>query len=96
MHEYTYILSAHHLHFFIVNLSINVRRTERWVGGCALHPQFRSRERWRHWWSAKWEGMIRSYPGKSMIISEFESSIGTTRINQRRTRNKTEMEDATI
>jgi len=40
--------------------------------------------------------MIRSYPGKSMMVSEFESSRGTTRINKRRTQNKTEMEDATI
>jgi len=40
--------------------------------------------------------VIRSYPGKSMIVSGFESSRGTTRINQRRTRNKTEMKDATI
>jgi len=32
--------------------------------------------------------MIRSYPGKSMIVSEFESSRGTTWRNQRRTRNK--------
>jgi len=40
--------------------------------------------------------MIRSYPRKSMIIFEFEFSRGTTRINHRRTRNKTKMEDATI
>ena len=40
--------------------------------------------------------VIQSYPRKSMIVSEFESSRGTTQINQRRTRNKTEMEDATI
>jgi len=40
--------------------------------------------------------MIQSYPGKSSIISEFESSSETTRINQKRTWNKTEMEDATI
>ena len=40
--------------------------------------------------------MIRSYPGKSMIVSEFESSRGMTRINKRRTQNKTEMEDTTI
>jgi len=31
-----------------------------------------------------------------MIISEFESSRGTTQINERRTRNKIEMKDATI
>jgi len=44
-----------------------------------------------------WEILvIRSYPGKSMIVSEFESSRGTTRINHRWTQNKTEMEDATI
>jgi len=40
--------------------------------------------------------LIRSYPGKSMIVSEFKPSRGTTRINQRRTRHKTEMEDAII
>jgi len=38
--------------------------------------------------------LIRSYPGKSMIVSEFEPSRGTTQINQRRTQNKTKMEDA--
>jgi len=37
-----------------------------------------------------------SYPEKSMIVSEFEFSRGTTRINQRRTQNKTEIEYATI
>jgi len=31
-----------------------------------------------------------------MIVSKFESLRGTTQINQRRTQNKTEMEDATI
>jgi len=45
----------------------------------------------------KYDGdLIRSYPGKSMIVSEFESSRGMTRINQRRMGNKTEIEDATI
>jgi len=45
---------------------------------------------------SKKKSMIRSYPGKSTIISEFESLRGTTRINKRRTRNKTKMEDVTI
>jgi len=39
--------------------------------------------------------MIRSYPGKSSIVSEFESSRGTTEI-KRRMQSKTYMEDATI
>jgi len=40
--------------------------------------------------------VIRSYLGKTTIVSKFESSKGTMKINQRRTRNKTKMEDATI
>ena len=40
--------------------------------------------------------MIRSYPGKSMIVFEFEPSRGMTRRNQRRTQNKTKMEDTII
>jgi len=40
--------------------------------------------------------VIRSYPGKSTIVSGFESSRGTTRINQRTLQNKTKMDDVTI
>jgi len=39
--------------------------------------------------------MIRSYPRKSLIFSEFESSKGTIKLNQRRTQNKTKMEGTT-
>jgi len=38
----------------------------------------------------------RSYLGKSMIVSEFESYKGTMKINKRITRNKTEMKDIII
>jgi len=39
---------------------------------------------------------MRFYPRKSTIVSEFESSKSTMKINQRGLQNKTKMEDATI